>query len=185
MYRPVRIIVAISVFLITCAMSVLAEDILVLNNKKIFEGKVTKIRGCEIIFKVSHEKYVVPAADIFLIKFEDTNDKVYTSFLQSDYSEKCLKGEYDADMYHGKAGLHIILGVLFGPAAIIGVGASNPSPYTGARTYAMSANKDLFTDPEYLDCYREKAKGKNLGKTALGAGIMIAFTVWMLTSSGF
>ncbi len=51
-----------------------------------------------------------------------------------------------------------MLGFLFGPLAIIGTALSNPTPERGKETYMMSKNKEQFSDPEYLSCYKKKAK---------------------------
>lgn len=81
---------------------------------------------------------------------------------------KCLKGRQDADMYHGKGGAHFALGALFGPFAIIGAALANPTPQKGNETLQLSENQDMFDNPEYLQCYKKKAKKKNVGTAALG-----------------
>ncbi|MDO9615988.1 MAG: hypothetical protein Q7J86_15885 [Bacteroidota bacterium] len=86
---------------------------------------------------------------------------------------KCMNGRVDADNYHGKKGGHFVLGVLFGPFAMIGTALSNPTPEKGSNTFVMSKNKDQFSDPEYLSCYRSKAKGQLIGMEALGWGAWI------------
>lgn len=150
-------------------------DILTLIDQSAFQGKVTKIKDCAIIFKTNDDKYLIPAHDIFSIEFEDPNDKIYTDFLKlSDQDpDKCLNGRLDAENFHGKRGGHFILGVLFGPFAMIGTAIANPTPDRGKQTYMLSKNKDLFTDPEYLNCYRKKAKGQLIGMEALGWGALI------------
>jgi len=160
------------------AIASFAGDILTLNNEMMFEGKVLKIKNCEVTFKAADgNKYFIPAEDIFSVVFENPSDKVYTEYLQLADSDpdKCMKGRMDADNYHGKAGLHVALGVLFGPFAIIGAAVSTPTPQKGKDTYAMSQNKDMFQDPMYLNCYTKKARGKNVGNTAIGWGAWILF----------
>lgn len=161
------------------AMATFAGDILTLNNEMVFEGKVTKIRQCDVVFKADGQKYIVPAADIFSIEFEDTQDKVYTDYMQmvGENPEKCLKGRLDAENYHGKKGGHFILGVLFGPFAMIGTALANPTPEKGRRTYLYSKNREQFTDLEYLSCYRKKARGQLIGMEALGWGAWILFVL--------
>jgi hypothetical protein len=88
----------------------------------------------------------------------------------------------DAQAFHGKRGGHFVLGVLFGPFAVIGTAVSNPTPERGARTYMMSKNKELFSDPEYLTCYRKKAKGQLIGMEFLGWGAWILIV--LVASSG-
>lgn len=176
--------VLISVLLVFASLSAFA-DVLTLMNEMSFEGKVTKIKGCEVTFKVNHKKFTIPATEIFSIMFEDVNDEVYASYLQLNDVEKCMKGQTDADMYHGKVGAHIAWGVLFGPFAIIGAAVANPSPHTGANTYMMSQNRELFSDPAYLMCYKKKAKGKNAGNAAIGWGCWVLFVLLMAASSGY
>ena len=150
-------------------------DILTLVNGKSFEGNVIKVKPCQIVFKVKKKKFEIPAKDIFSIKFADPNDPKYKNYLELDDPDKCMKGQVDAEMFHGKAGLHIFLGALFGPLAMLGVAAGDPSPSNGNSTYLMSENKNLFSDPNYLMCYKKKAKGKNFGNTGIGwaAGFLL------------
>lgn len=148
-----------------------AGDILTLNNEMIFEGKVTKIKNCTIVFKVDGNKYIIPVSEIFSIQFENEEDKVYKKYLNiSDQDpNKCLNGRLDAENYHGKKGSHFAYGVLFGPFAIVGTAAfANPTPENGNDTYLFSKNKNQFNDPEYLSCYKKKAKGQLIGTEALG-----------------
>lgn len=140
-----------------------AGDILKLNNEMVFEGKVTKIKDCAVVFKADGKKFIVPVSEIFSLQFENTKDKVYTDYMEmaDDDPNKCLNGRLDASNYHGKSGGHYVLGFLFGPLAIIGTALSNPTPERGKETYMMSKNKEQFSDPEYLSCYKKKVK-KNL-----------------------
>lgn len=156
-----------------------AGDVLTLNNEMVFEGKVKKIKDCTVIFKASGKKYVVPADEIFSIEFEDVRNKVYTKYMEiaNQDSDKCLQGRLDAENHHGKKGGHFALGVLFGPFAMLGTALANPTPEKGKRTYMMSENKELFSDPEYLSCYKKKAKGQLIGMEALGWGAWILFAL--------
>jgi hypothetical protein len=157
------------------ALSSFAGDILTLNNEMVFEGKVTKIKDCSVVFTSNADKYVIPATDIYSIQFADTEDKVYTDYMEmaQDSPDKCLNARLDAELYHGKKSGHFILGFLFGPFAIIGTAISNPTPERGMKTYMMSKNKEQFSDPEYLSCYKKKAKGQLIGMEAMGWGAWI------------
>ncbi len=152
-----------------------AGDILTLNNEMIFEGKVTKIKDCTVVFKADGKKFIVPSSEIFSLQFENTADKVYTEYMKMADGDpnKCLNGRLDAENFHGKNGGHFALGILFGPFAMIGTALSNPTPDRGKQTYMMSKNKDQFSDPEYLSCYKKKAKGQLIGMEALGWGSWI------------
>lgn len=143
-------------------------------NELKFEGQVKKIKDCEIKFKTESGTFWIPSSDISTIEFADVNNKVYTDFIQqSDNSEKCLKGSQDAQNFHGKTGGHVVLGVLFGPFAVMGAAIASPTPYKGKNTVIMSQNEDLFNDPAYLECYRKKAKGRKFGNTFIGWGIWV------------
>lgn len=157
------------------AMATFAGDILTLNNEMVFEGKVTKIKDCAVVFKADGHKYIIPASEIFSLQFENTEDKVYTDYMQMADGDpnKCLNGRLDAENYHGKKGGHFVLGVLFGPFAMIGTALANPTPEKGKQTYMMSKNKEQFSDPEYLSCYRKKAQEQLIGMEALGWGAWI------------
>jgi hypothetical protein len=152
-------------------------DIVTLNDQKSFDGKVKSIKNCVVKFKVNGETYFIPAYDIFSIEFENPNDKVLKAYLSLDDPDKCLKGQQDADLYHGKAGAHVAYGVLFGPFALIGAAVASPTPQTGSKTLMMSKNKDLFSDTTYLVCYKKKAIGKNVGNAALGWAAWVLFVL--------
>ena len=156
-----------------------AGDILTLNNRMVFEGKVTKIKGCHLEITINGDKYSIPASEIFSVEFQNPGDKVYADYLKlaaSDISN-CMKGGYDASAYHGKKAGHFILGFLFGPFAMVGTVLSNPVPERGQSTYKFSKNRDLFDDAEYIACYRKKAKLQLIGMEALGWGASIIFLI--------
>jgi hypothetical protein len=167
------LLTSVAALLITA--TTFAGDILTLNNSLIFDGKVVKIKNCVVVFKSNGQKYFVPSEEISSIQFENTEDKVYREYLalSDDDPNTCLNGRLDAENYHGKKGGHFVLGVLFGPFAMIGTALANPTPEKGRQTYLMSKNKEEFTDPEYLSCYRKKARGQLVGMEALGWGAWI------------
>lgn len=152
------------------------NDVLTLTNNQSFKGEVVKIKDCNIVFKATNgEKYTVPANDIQTLEFEDVNNKVFTNYLSIKNADNnpCMKGALDGKAFHGKGGIHVALGVLFGPFAVIGAAVGNPEPMSGARTAQMSKNSDLFSDPTYLECYKKAARGKNVGMTAAGWGMWL------------
>jgi hypothetical protein len=169
-----QVICTISVCFI--ALAAFAGDILTLHNQMVFEGKVTKIKDCSVVFKANGETYVVPANDIYSIEFGDVTDKVYTDYmsLAEGASDKCLNGRFDAEEYHGKKGSHFLLGVLFGPLAMVVTAvAANPIPERGRQTNQLSQNRDQFYDLEYLSCYKKRAKGQLIAMEGLGWGTWI------------
>ena len=155
--------------------NVYSSDILTLNNEKVFTGKISKIKGCSVLFISEGNKYVIPASEIYFIQFENIESKVYTKYMEmgDDDPNKCLNGKLDAENFHGKKGGHIALGFLFGPFAILGTALANPTPDKGKRTYLLSENKDQFSDLEYISCYKKKAKGQLIGMEAIGWGALI------------
>jgi hypothetical protein len=149
------------------------NDVLTLNNEMMFKGTVTKINKCSIKFKTEVGKFEIPAEDICFIQFEDSNNKLLKEYQELNDADKCFKGQSDAANYHGKAAGHVILGVLTGPFGIIGAAVANPTPEKGKKTLMMSENKELFSDSAYLMCYKQKAKLRNVGNTAIGWGAWI------------
>ena len=148
-----------------------------------FEGRVVKVKSCFLVFKTTAGRFNVPMADVQLVDFADENIRLKKQFnaYQQD-PESCAKGIQDASDLHGKGGLHFALGVLFGPFAVIGAAVAGPTPASGKNTALASNNKALFSDPEYLHCYKKKARGKNVGNAAIGWGAITV--VLLLVGSG-
>jgi len=157
---------------------IFASDVITLSNQMKFEGKVMKIKNCMLLFRaVDGKKYRIPAKEIYSVQFEDPADAVLTDYLMAARDpDNCLKATRDVEMYHGKKGVHVLYGFLFGPFAMIGSALSSPSPYKD-DTAMMSENKDLFSDPEYLHCYRKKATGQNIGMEGIGWATWILLLV--------
>lgn len=141
-----------------------AGDILTLTNQHTFEGKVIKIKDCTVVFKHQNERYEVPTNDIFSIVFESHKSKIYTKYMEgiinNDNMDVCLQGRMDASLGHGKKVGHFVLGVLFGPFAMLGTAFANPTPYNAGKLHLIQASKENFSDPTYLSCYKRKAKGE-------------------------
>ena len=171
----------LALFMLLIGITSFGGDLLILTNEMAFDGKVTRIDDCTVVFKSNGEKYLIPTSDIFALKFEDPGNKIYSKFMEmsDDDPDKCLSGRLDAENYHGKKGGHFVLGVLFGPFAMIGPALSNPTPERGKDTFLLSKNKEQFGDLEYLSCYKKKAKGQLIGAEALGwaAWILLALTL--------
>jgi len=165
----------LTTLLVIVAQISFASDVLTLNNQKVFEGKVKKIKDCNVIFKADGKKYRIPATDIFSIQFENLKDPVYLKYIELTQldTSKCMKGRFDAKYLHGKKGGHFLLGFLFGPFAVIGTMFADPTPYKSTHTLALSKNKELFTDPEYLSCYKSKAQGQLMGMEIAGWGAAV------------
>jgi len=158
-----------------------ASDILTLTNSQVFEGKVTKIKDCSVIFKTATNKYEIPVSEVYSIEFKSKNDKVFTRYMDKldvDPS-KCVNGRLDAWRYHGKRSSHIALGFLFGPFALLGTAMSDPTPEKGQMTFKMSEHTDLLNDPDYINCYKKKAKGRLIGAEAIGLGILALMLLWI------
>ncbi len=167
------------VFLISILSSqvLYAGDVLTLMSGQSFDGAVKRIKKCSILFEGGGDVFEIPAEEIYSLVFEDPENKVYVDYIEmiAEGESKCLLGTADADQYHGKAGVHFLLGVLFGPFAMIGTAVADVTPYTGKSTMMMSKNKEHFSDYEYLQCYRRKAKGKLIGMEGLGWASWVLF----------
>jgi hypothetical protein len=173
------------IFLISITNSLFSKDILKLTNQLTFSGKVIYIKNCEIKFKATNGKiFKIPASDIHSVEFENSSDKVLTYYLNiiDSTTDKCLRGNLDGGRLHGKAGIHVGLGVLFGPFAVIGAAFGNPSPSKGSKTNRISENKNLFQDPTYLYCYKKEARQNNVKYTALGWLSWVVVSVFTLLS---
>lgn len=158
----------------------LANDILLLKDNNFFEGEILKIKNCEVKFKASDgNKYYIPAEDIQKLIFEDTKSRVFKKYQTTIENEEnpCLSGRLDAENLHGKAGRHVVLGILFGPFTVIGAAVSSPRPHNGKETMYLSKNKELFQDPMYLSCYTKKARSRNVIYSAAGWGSWILFAL--------
>ncbi|MFK7756865.1 MAG: hypothetical protein AB8B53_08030 [Flavobacteriales bacterium] len=166
-----------TILLCILALSVLAGDILTLKEGLEYEGKVTKIKDCTVVFKMNKNRFEIPSTEIYSIQFEDITDKVYLNYLSraAKENEKCLKGRLDAENLHGRKGGHVLLGFLFGPVAIVGTALSNPTPKRGMHTLGLSENESLFSDPTYLACYKKRAKDQLMGMELVGWASWILF----------
>ena len=148
--------------------STFAFDQLTLLNKATFEGWVTSIDDKVVQFNFNQEVFNIPIIDVETIVFENTLNPLLIKFQEKSSEDACSKGSLDAEMYHGKKGIHFALGMLFGPFSMIGTALSNPNPRNSKHTYIDSQNKDYFNNAEYLLCYKKTAKRKLIGMEALG-----------------
>jgi hypothetical protein len=161
------------------------EEVLYLKNGSVIRGLITEHIPDQSIKIQTNDKniFVYQISEIDKITKElrtsSLNDQYQISNgnQTNDNSSKCLKGQLDAENYHGKKGTHFALGVLFGPFAMIGTAVSEPTPQRGKRTLIMSKNKDQFNDPIYLSCYKKKAKGQLIGMEALGWGAWLLLLI--------
>ncbi|MDA3867686.1 MAG: hypothetical protein PF489_13200 [Salinivirgaceae bacterium] len=152
-----------------------ANDIMTLNNEMKFKGEVKRVTDELVVFKAEGTRYKIPASEIFSLEFADTDSRVYRNYLgmANDEVSASVAGKLDAKAFHGKKAGHFILGFLFGPFAMLGTAASNPTPQRGKKTVGLSENKKMFNNSEYLKAYRKSAKGSLIGAEALGWGAWI------------
>lgn len=183
----------LSLLTVVTVISAQAFDKLTLTNGMQFQGDVVKVKACSVMFKTEAGKVEVPAKDIYSVEFENPNDEQFIEYIailnSADSADKCMNGQMDAQRYHGKKGMHFVLGFLFGPLAVIGTAiGANPTPYNAKNQVALSQspNKDQFTDPEYLMCYKKEAKKRLIVVECAGFGGRVIFTLfglWLM--SGF
>ena len=182
-------LLAVTFILISLAFSNLhAGDVLILPNGNLYEGKVVKLKGCDVIFKSNGHRYAIPAADIHSLHFEDENNEILFDYLKLSSDEginKCLEGAKDARMLHGKKGAHVALGFCFGGFAMIGTALADCGPMKGSETMLLSKNKPLFTDYEYIECYKKEAKKNLLIMEAAGWGAFIVLYVGLLVAASY
>lgn len=168
------IYVMVALLLTTSAFSKNMNDVVTLTNQMSFKGQIKKVNPCSVIFKTEEGKVEIPAEDVNSLVFSEESGKAYRKYMQQEnYGDACFKGQTDASQYHGKVGQHIAWGILFGPFGVIGAAVANPTPMKGNETLMMSKNKDLFSDPGYLTCYKKQAKKKNVLTTCAGWGMWI------------
>lgn len=82
--------------------------------------------------------------------------------------EKCACGRSDAERFHGRKSTFFALGVVCAPYAMIGTAFIQPAPRGGKYTVQLSKHQTLFNDPDYLKCYRKKARADMLGAELSG-----------------
>jgi len=176
--------------------STFAQDIIILKNGNDIQAIVQEIGEDYVKYKkydnVNGPNYTLKKTEIFMIRYANGSKDVFADNTGSvvsvasipvttqqsveskeetqsgDPQNACYQGRMDAENYHGKGGAHFALGVLFGPFAMIGTAVSNPTPERGMNTYVMSKNKELFSDPTYINCYKKKAKGRLIGMEGAG-----------------
>lgn len=161
------VIVAIALFFTSL---LYANDEVQLLNCEIYYGKVLKIDQCKVHFKTDCQTLIIDADSIEFLKFECPENEIYQNYINDlTIKEKCLRGHNDAKNLHNQGLAHFFIGVLFGPLAIVGSIVSTPTPNKSKNTMLLSENKDLFGDPNYLECYRKEAKSKNISAILGGA----------------
>ena len=171
----------LSLLTVVTVISAQAFDKLTLTNGMQFQGDVVKVKAFSVMFKTEVGKVEVPAKDIYSVEFENPNDEQFLEYIailnSADSADKCMNGQMDAQRYHGKKAGHLVLGLLFGPWAIIGTAiVANPTPYNAENnnTVGLSQNKDQFNDALYLMCYKREAKKTLIGREFAGFSVQLA-----------
>jgi hypothetical protein len=149
------------------------------TDMKYFTGEITKVKDCYVHFKhTDGTRSRIPGNAIGAYYMSDLSPKgeemdmaLRTMIL--DPTRSCQAGTSDADLYHKRFAGNFAGGMLLGVFWVIGAAVSNPSPMRGQQTMMMSDNKDLFTNPYYLNCYKKKARSKNVIAALAGWGTWI------------
>ena len=175
-----RFVIVLTAWLLVFSMAY-AADVVVLKDGHGFTGKIKSIRDCTVKVKWEKGILLIPLEQVAYLEFEDPDDKTARDYLALPQDNKCLLGQQDAEMFHGKYGGHVVLGIFFGPFAMLGTAIAQPYPYRGRHTPAMSQNKELFNDPEYAECYKRRAKGRLIGAEAIGWGAWLV--IWLIANS--
>lgn len=150
------------------------SDIIVLTNDMVFKGQVVKVRSCEMVFKAEGRRYSIPFTDIKTIEFLEQGSKVHKKFKSFNLSsESCAKGLEDAENFHGRRSRHFFLGLLLPAIPVVVALLSEPNPVARKRIASLSQNQNLFSDPDYLMCYKKTAKKSNVKNAAIGSGVTL------------
>lgn len=149
---------------ISCVSHVFAEDTLCLQNEAAFEGKLLKVKKNSILFYTLNQGYEIPMQDIQFI-LPDSTLQAKRIFTPCEYAR------YDAKHYHKRGAEHVFYGAAFGIFSVIITSFSKATPERGRYTLKKSVNKELFNNPEYLKCYRKKAKTQLIANELMGSAI--------------
>jgi hypothetical protein len=187
-----------SVFVLLSQLS-FSQDIIYKKDGTEIQAKIIEITTETIKYK-NYSQLEGPTrniliSDVFMLIYEDGSREVFKSnsetktnvetenpILENEIeetepelnsTEKCFRGQNDADMYHGKKGSHVALGVAFGGFAVLGAALAEPTPEKGLSTPMMSENKELFMDQSYRSCYIKEARKNNVSSAAIGWGSWI------------
>jgi len=145
-----------------------------------FNGEIIKVKDCFVDFRSSDgQKYRIPGYDIMGYRLEDPMSKWEEALLEMivNPEENCMAGRMDAAVFHKRKFGNFVGGILLGPFWVIGAAIWSPDPGSGRDTYIMSDNKDLFSDPYYLDCYKRKARSNNVIAALGGWATWILFAL--------
>lgn len=160
--------------------SVSANDILTLKNNMHFKGTVLSVNDSLLFFNVERNVYEIPLQDISIVTIQDTSSTAFSDLKALTKDDPCFAGQVDANRFHGKKGVHFVLGALFGPFAMIGTALCTPTPADGKDTYLMSENQDYFTDSAYLNCYVKAARRQMIKWDAIGWGCWVLLSLLLV-----
>ena len=151
-----------------------AIDVIRLKNNGQLAGNIIKQKRNKLFLQIDTITYKIPKKDIHEVIYGyNAIPKDLVDQLSTEDKIKCMKAIKDAQTFHGKNGLHMLLGALTGPVSIIATALANPTPPKGNRTYLLSQNKELFNDPVYLNVYKRTAKKKLITQEVTGMLICV------------
>lgn len=158
-------------------------DIVTIDGRQ-YNVEINRIQRNKVLFTLGNDAYVVPMGKIDMIYLDGANSTFAKSaeVLNQIVSKEnpCLLGTTDAQS-RGKTTVNVIGGMLFGPFALIHKALKDFHPMKDIETVAVSSNRDLVDNPNYIQCYRKKARTKALTETAGGWATWILIA---LMSSG-
>jgi hypothetical protein len=162
-----------------------SQDVLTKISGDSIKVKVVEISSTEVKYKnyddLAGITYGIFKSEVLMIRYESGRVETFKDQdLLLSHSEKCNCGRSDAEKFHGKKDAHFVLGLLFGTYAIIVTAAASQTPKKGKFTYKLSQHKALFTDPDYLKCYKKKAKSDLITMEAWGIVVRFAIPVAIL-----
>lgn len=93
-------------------------DVLTTKDGKVIEGKITKVKNCEVILITNEYKYVVPAAHLSSIQFEKPKGRAYRQYMaldsDSEFNLQMAADDDGSSMKEWPLILRIALGVGIG-----------------------------------------------------------------------
>ncbi len=104
------------------------------------------------------KKYVIPTSAIYSIAMENGTNLFYSSNLNTSEKDSlnCLCGEMDAKKYHGKKRIHVALGIVLGPYAMIGTAIASPIDILVIEQQPCQKTKNCSAIQPTLNVIRKK-----------------------------
>jgi len=156
----------------------ISKDIIHLKNGERIKTHIIQIDSGMLITQKgkTHELRHYSTEDVEIIYLDENNQamkSLVANNIQQSIDIKCEEGKADATVYHKRGFGNFCLGFLFGPFGVIGTAIGTPR----SPDYTKIPNKENLENANYLNCYKKKAKGKNVGAAFAGWGAIIVLAL--------